>query len=51
MLVALDWLLLIKPLLNAKLVVSLNLLGIFTKWTLLSKPIDLSKVEIGSNRL
>ncbi len=51
MLVALDWLLLVKPSLDARLVAPLDLLGISIKWALLSKPIDLSEVENSSNRL
>jgi hypothetical protein len=49
-LVALDWLLLVKPLLDAGLV-ALNLLGISVKWTLLFKSIDFINIENNGNGL
>ena len=42
---------LVKPLLDAKLVTSLNLSRISIKWALLFKPINPSEVKNGSNRL
>ena len=51
MLIALDWLLLVRPLLNIKLVTLLNLLGIFIKWALLSKLIGFINIENGSDKL
>ena len=51
MLVALDWLLLVRPLLDAKLVAFLDLLGIFIKWTLSSKSIGFINIENDGNRL
>ena len=51
MLVALDWLLLIRPLLNTKLVTLLNSLGIFVKWASSSKLIDFSNIKNGNNGL
>ena len=51
MLVALDWLLLVKPLLDTRLVALLNLLGISIKWTLLSRLIDFINLKSDSNGL
>ena len=50
-LVALDWLLLVKPLLNTRLVALLNLLEISVKWTLLSKSIGFINIKNNSNGL
>ena len=51
MLVTLNWLLLIKPLLDSKLVALFNLLGISIKWTSLSKLIGFINIKNNSNGL
>ena len=51
MLVALDWLLLVRPLLDAKLVTLLNSSGIFIKWASSSKLIGFINIENNGNGL
>ena len=51
MLVVLDWLLLVRPLLDTGLVTFFNLLGISIKWALLSKLIGFINIKNNSNGL